>query len=151
MTSFQQASTVTHLNGALSGTGSFMSMCGSHILSETWTPTCILQVEGAPACSRFRLTISRVRNPVAACAVQLACVDLHYAPAGMQEVWYLHTHGICTCRLTVHNAGGIPSCCSGPMQVQGVTAAFSIPFPGSFSRHRSFDKTAARRRCGSGD
>jgi hypothetical protein len=31
----------------------------------------------APACSRWRLTISRLRDPQAACAVQLAALDLY--------------------------------------------------------------------------
>lgn len=35
---------------------------------------------GAPACSRWRLTISRLRDPQAACAVQLAGLDLYCQP-----------------------------------------------------------------------
>lgn len=38
--------------------------------------------EGTPACSRWRLTISRLHDPRAASAVQLACLDLYCHPPG---------------------------------------------------------------------
>ena len=44
---------------------------------------CAPQLGGeAPACSRWRLTVSRLRDPQAACAVQLAGLDLYCHPDG---------------------------------------------------------------------
>ena len=40
----------------------------------------------APACSRWRLTISRLRDPQAACAVQLAGLELYCHPHGKSRL-----------------------------------------------------------------